>query len=98
MRSPIGRGVPRGACYMEHGKSDNDIDYILHTDDYEHPIDQTVRKSEYWDWKCHSSARAFGDLGVGGSQYSHWANYLEQYIQAAPPIDFRLVSIQRITC
>ena len=34
------------------------------------------------------AVRAFNDLGVGGAQYAHWANYLKQYIQAAPPTDF----------
>ena len=42
------------------GNSDNEIDYTLYTEDYEHPIDQTVREGENWDWKGHSSARAFG--------------------------------------
>ena len=26
------------------GKNDTDVDYTLYTEDYEHPIDQTVRK------------------------------------------------------
>ena len=71
----------------EQGKSDKEIEYILHPEDYEYPIDHMVREGEYWGWNGHSSVRAFCGLGVGGSQYSHWANYLKQYIQAAPPTD-----------
>ena len=42
------------------GKSDDGMNFILHTDDYDHPIDQTVRKGEYWGWKGNRGPRMFG--------------------------------------
>ena len=42
------------------GKSDDGMSFILHTDDYDHPIDQTVRKGEYLGWKGNRGPRMFG--------------------------------------
>ena len=36
------------------GKSDKEIDYLLYTEKYDHPMDQTKRSGDSWDWKGHS--------------------------------------------
>ena len=76
-----------GASYnqLRTSMSHEATDFFLHTEAYDHPVDQTRREGDYWYWRGNPGYRLFGDLAVVGTTYCHWISYLKQYIEAVPP-------------